>query len=306
MTEAAPTLVAVVATYRPSAELLTNLLTVADQCAGVIVVDDGSGHDGAEVLDAAEAAGAVVLRRASNTGIAATLNAGIIEARARFGADAILTLDQDSSLTPGYVAAALATWRQAEAAGVRVGLVAAQSYGPHRAPTRRSPDAFARAFDPMQSGCVVPVATYDAVGLLDESLFIDGVDSEFTVRVASAGLAVLIGEGCVLHHGLGRRERTTWFGRPVTIAGHELSYNHHAPWRVYYIVRNGTAITRRYVRRDPGWVARRLVEEGKAHAMRLVLGRERGKTLRALGAGFLDAARGRSGKIPDAVAARLR
>lgn len=298
--------VAVVAAYRPDAALPDRVRATAEQVEGVVVVDDGSTDAATDgVLAEAERAGATVVRRGRNAGIAAALNVGVAEAR-RLGATHVLTLDQDSRPGAGYVAAALDTLRRAEAAGLAVGFVAAASYGPHPAPTRRGPAGFVRAFDPMQSGLVIPVATLDRVGGFDEGLVIDGVDSEFTARVGAAGLLALVGEGCRLEHALGRREPTTLFGRPVRIAGRELSYNYHAPTRVYYIARNGTALTRRYAASDPAWVARRLVEETKAHGMRVVLGRDRVRTLRAMAAGFADGLRGRTGPIPERTERALR
>lgn len=299
-------MVAVVAAYRPDAGLVDRVAATASQVLGVVVVDDGTPAGTAHgVFDALAAAGAVVLHQPDNRGIAAALNAGIAEARRRWRPEYVLTLDQDSTLTPGYVAHAVDTCRRARAAGLAVGFVAASAYGPHATPTRRSPDAFPRAFDPMQSGSLVPVATFDALGGYDEGLFIDGVDSEYTARCNAAGLAVLVGRDCVLEHALGRREQTRVLGRGVSIAGRPVTFNHHAPSRVFYIARNGTALTLRHLRDDPAWVARRLVEEAKAHGMRLVLGNNRVRTARAMASGFWAAARGRSGKIPDAVARRL-
>lgn len=298
--------VAVIAAYRAGEDLLANARAAAEQTGGVVVVDDGT-PDGASdaVLDALANAWALVVRQPANAGIAAALNAGIAAARASWAPEFILTLDQDSTLTPGYVEHAVDTYRRATSAGLAVGLVTASAYGAHPIPTRRSSDSFTRAFDPMQSGTLVPVSTLDALGGFDEGLVIDGVDSEYTARVNAAGLAVIVGEGCVLEHQLGRREPAVFFGRPLTVAGREITYNYHSPTRVYYIARNGTAITLRYLREDPAWVLRRLGAEAQAHGMRLVLGRDRGKLVRAILAGGADALRGRTGRVPQRLVTRL-
>lgn len=305
MTRAEDEVVAVVAAYRPDATLVGNVAAAAAQVAGVVVVDDGSPPGTEDVFAALDAAGAVVIHQPGNTGIAAALNAGIRVARARWRPGFVLTLDQDSTLGADYVRRAVDSHRRAAASGLRVGFVAAEAYGDHPAPTRGAAAGFRRAFDPMQSGWLVPVATLDALGGLDEGFFIDGVDSEYTARAGAAGLVVLVGEGCRLEHALGRREPATLLGRPLRLLGRELSYNYHAPSRVYYMARNGTALTLRHLRDDPAWVARRLVEESKAHVLRLALGRDRGKVLRAMAAGWADAARGRSGRIDPGLARRL-
>lgn len=293
--------VAVVAAYRPPSELVDQVRELLPQVSGVIVVDDGSPAGAETVLDQLVELGAIVVRQPRNAGIAAALNAGIGAARQRFSPDFVLTLDQDSVLISDYVAKAVATYRQATAAGLRVGFVSAAAYGAAPAPTQASDDGFVHAFDPMQSGSLIPVSTLAALGGFDESLFIDGVDSEYTARAQQFGLVALVGAGCTMEHDLGRREPASFFGRPVP----KLGYSYHSPARIYYITRNGTVLARRYLRSQPGWSLRRLRQECLAHGMRLVLGRHRGRTLLAMLAGYRDALLGRRGPIRPELAARL-
>ena len=231
------------------------------QVGHVVVVDDGSPAGSEAVLAALAEAGALVVRQQQNSGIAAALNAGVAAARAHWNPDFFLTLDQDSRPTGEYVRRGLATYAQASAAGVGVGFVTAASYSGHPIPVLHADGPFVHAFDPMQSGFLIPRSTVDRMGPFEEALFIDGVDSEFTMRTRAAGLAVLVGEGCDIAHDLGQREPGRLFGRPLKVLGREISYNYHSPSRVYYICRNGTLLTLRYLRKYPGWVLRRLVEE---------------------------------------------
>ena len=308
--------VAVIACLDPPAALVDSVREVLLQVDLVVAVDDGSA-DRTMVFADLEASGATVLHQA-NAGIAAALNAGIRVAREQ-GADVILTLDQDSRLGSGYVAAALATLDAAAAGGMAVAFVSAESYSGHRGPTDgwaragvdpstppgRVVTRLARAFDPMQSGWVVPVSTFDRVGPLEEDLVIDGVDSEFTARCRAAGLDPVIGPGCLLEHGQGERMPARLLGRPVTVHGLPVAYNRHAPSRVYYMARNGTIISRRHLVRQPRWVLRRLVQETQAHGIRLVLDPQRGRLLAAVLAGWRDGLRGRTGHIPADLAQRL-
>lgn len=297
------TVVAVVAAYRPPADLVERIGKLSAQVAAVVVVDDGSPAGSEQVFNELATAGVRVIRQASNSGIAATLNAGVAVARQEFGAEAILTLDQDSDLGDEYVRSALNTLRAANQAGLRVGMVSAANYGGKaHTPIQPSRDGFVHAFDPMQSGLVIPVSTFDKIGYFDEELFIDGVDSEYTARAAAAGLAVLVGSGCKMTHSLGTREPASFFGLTVTW----LSYDYHSAARVYYITRNGTVLTRRYWRKSTRWVLRRLRQETLAQLMRLVLGRGRGKNLRAMAAGYRDAFAGRLGPIRPQLAEKLQ
>ena len=71
---------AVFSTFRPGDAALDAVSSVAEQVEGVIVVDDGSGPIAEAVLDRLESAGAIVVRRPDNDGIAAALNDGIARA----------------------------------------------------------------------------------------------------------------------------------------------------------------------------------------------------------------------------------
>lgn len=298
--------VAVVAAYSPAAALIATVEQLLRQVHAVVVVDDGSPAGSETVLAGLEAAGAVVVRQPANSGIAAALNAGIAEAGSRWHPAFYLTLDQDSRPSEHYVQSALETYRQAVEASVPVGFVCAASYSGHPVPVLRREGSFVHAFDPMQSGFLLPRSTVDRLGPFEAGLFIDGVDSEFTMRTRTAGLAVLVGAGCDIEHDLGQRQPGRLFGVPVRIRGREISYNYHSPSRVYYICRNGTVLSRRYFRRAPRWVLRRLLEESKAHLLRFAFSPGRRTLLRAALAGFSDALRGRNGRIPADLERRLR
>jgi rhamnosyltransferase len=301
-----PTVVAVVAAYRPDPSLAGTVRSLLDQVSQVVVVDDGSPAESEPVLAALAEAGATVVRQPQNTGIAAALNAGVAAARSRWNPDFFLTLDQDSRPVDEYVRRGLAGFARAAAAGIPVGFVTAASYSGHPIPVLHGDGEFVHAFDPMQSGFLIPRSTVEKVGPFEEDLFIDGVDSEFTMRTRAAGLAVLVGAGCEIAHDLGQRQPGRLFGRPVKILGRDISYNYHSPSRVYYIARNGTLLTRRYLLKDPRWVLRRLLEESKAHLLRFAFSPGRVALLRAAGAGFRDALRGSTGRIPADLERRLR
>jgi rhamnosyltransferase len=296
---------AIVASYRPDVDLVVTARLLAEQFEHVVVVDDGSPAEFAGHLDKIEATGVRVIRRPENAGIAASLNAGIRSADTSWRPDFFVTFDQDSVPVSDYAARALSTYRDAQSAGRRVGFVVASSYSGHAVHTRGEVAGFAVAFDPMQSGFVIPRETLESIGDLDEGLVIDGVDSEYTARARAAGLDVLVGAGCDIQHQLGRRDPARLFGRSLRVLGREISYNYHSPKRVYYIARNGTTLTRRYLLKDPSWVLRRLGEETKAHLLRLAFSPNRRAVARAMIAGYLDSFRGRTGVIPEALARRL-
>lgn len=297
---------AVIAAYSPPDALVEAVRLLGRQLDHIVVVDDGSPAASAPVFARLTELGATVVHQGSNQGIAAALNAGIRTAAEMWSPHFFLTLDQDSLINDRYVELARRTYADATAAGLDVALICAASYSGHAVRTVPSQDGFLHAFDPMQSGFLIPSSTFDRIGTFDEGLFIDGVDSEFTMRARTAKLAVIVGSGCDIEHDLGQRRPGTLLGRPVHIGTMALSYNYHSPGRVYYICRNGTILTRRYALKAPQWVARRLVEELKAHLLRFAFSPGRIALLRAAAYGFLDGAKGVSGRIPADLERRIR
>jgi rhamnosyltransferase len=286
--------VAVVTVHDPDHRLTTLVDQVAPQVAHVVVVDDGS-TSGLEVVAGLMSRPGISVIHQANAGVAAALNSGVRRAVQDEHADAVLTLDQDSGLPATYVSCAVRAWQDAVSRGIPVAFVTAASYSGRRTPTRGVVHGYARAFDPMQSGSLVPAATYRDVGPYDEGLVIDAVDSDFTARCLAAGLEPLVAPGCDLEHGMGDR-------RHAQVLGRDLAYNHHEPDRVYYMARNGTLLARRHARDEPGWVVRRLAEEAKAHTLRLALDPARTELARAAWAGLRDGLSGRTGPRPPASA----
>ena len=238
MTETGPEenrarVVAVIPAYEPGPNLVDLVRCLSEQVTTVVVVDDGS----PTWPDIPERA-AVVVRHDNNRGIAAALNTGIREALTDADALAVLTVDQDSQLPARFVRRLLDTWRDAESAGVRVGLVAPQKVTgqPDQRPGR----------PPIQSGQLIPVTTLRRVGDFDARLFIDGVDDDYALRCLDAGLALVVAEGLTIGHRLGATHE-------VTIAGRTVTLTRSAPFRYYYLTRNRLWLVRRNARRHPRW-----------------------------------------------------
>jgi rhamnosyltransferase len=161
-----PRVVAVVTAFEPGPQLAALVDEVAPQVAAVVVVDDGS-TTGLDVVRALGERPEIRVLRQPNAGVAAALNAGVRAALSDGHADAVLTLDQDSGLPPTYVDRAVRAWHDAQARRIPVAFVAAASYSGRPAPTRGVVQGFSRAFDPMQSGSLVPATTYRDVGCYD-------------------------------------------------------------------------------------------------------------------------------------------
>ncbi|MFB2599273.1 glycosyltransferase [Herbiconiux sp. P17] len=306
---------AVVTAFRPGAGLAGLVRSLAAQTARVVVVDDGSGPDADAVLDEARAAGAEVVRHAANRGIAAALNTGIAAARAARDPEsddadpgrlaALVTFDQDSTVDDGFVATLLGTYRDAAGAGLRVGLVAPARVEGLPSPVSGYERGFVLGGTPIQSGLLIPVATLDRVGRFADPLFIDGVDTDYALRTAAAGLVVVLATGAALGHSLGERHPVALLGRPLRLGGQPVSFVVSKPFRYYYLLRNRVLLNRMHGRRNRAWSIRETLGDLRHCAIVLVVAPGRMRRLTAMTAGLRDGWAGRTGRIPAALEGRI-
>ena len=284
---------AVVAVHRPGAELLTCVTAaLAQVCDLVVVVDEHPVHDTtAALLDACRAAGATIVQHGANRGIGAALDTGV--ARLRDLPDPpthVLTLDQDSAVPPGYVDALVAAGRRAAQSGVRVGMVAPENVGSMiRLRRHRRADDVVLGGEPIQSGLLVPMAVLIALDGFDESLFIDGVDTDIYLRAMDQGLRCVVAAGMRLEHRL---------GRPVTAGGRELPLTMAATFRYYYQWRNLVLLLRRHARRHPVWAAGAVLRAARHLVIVTVVAPGRSDRLRTVLSGLWAGVGGRTGISP--------
>ncbi|WP_291055566.1 glycosyltransferase [Herbiconiux sp.] len=321
--DALRTVAAVVTAFRAGENLVELVETLAPVLGAVVVVDDGSGTGSDAVLARAQAAGATVVRHPQNRGIAAALNTGIAAARAAGGSAPVgttppapaapapapafvLTLDQDSRIDAALIQRLVATARDAASAGLPVGLVAPARIEGLPSAAVSSEKGFLIGGTPIQSGMLIPVDTVDAVGPFAEALFIDGVDTDFALRVTASGRRVLLAMGTELGHSLGERHTPRLLGRPVALGGAPVALVVSKPFRYYYLVRNRILLNRRYGRSHRAWtVQQTLADLRHCVIVQLLLPGRRARG-RAMLAGLRAGWAGRAGRIPSPVEAQLR
>lgn len=294
--------VAVIPVFNAPADLADRLVEIAAQVERIVLVDDGTHSLSASPLASND--GIDLIELDHNGGIARALNVGIRRAIAG-GAASILTLDQDSALDPGYVEAALGTIETAQASGDRVAFAVPAIVGGAPILRGRSAEGEEIAFDPIQSGAVIPVDVIETVGGFAESLFIDAVDSDFTLRARHAGYEIVIIEGTVMGHALGDLVPITFFGRALTLGGRPRHVIYHSPFRTYYMVRNSIYLMQAHGRGNVAWHAKRWSKLGSMIVAAIILAPGRGQQIRAAQLGARDGLRRRYGKVPAATLARI-
>lgn len=286
---------AVVTVFRPD-RVPPLLDQVRSQVAAVVVVDDGSGPEHTATLKDIARTGAVLVSLDHNSGIGSALNRGIQRAF-EGGAGSIVTFDQDSEISPEFVAELRFAHDRARADDLKVGPVVPEYF----AEVRQSGDHLGgdtfRASHAIQSGMYIPAAVLGQVGMLDEGLFIDLVDVDFELRCEDAGLPCIIAQGVKLDHHLGARYRFPGLFRTL-LPTLTLS----TPFRYYYRARNRIIINRRHSRHHWRRLLRETVADQLYFLITLALANPRRSMHRVLRAGKAAGREGQSGPMPSDLA----
>lgn len=295
---------AVIVTYQPEVALLEEAIAAVLPQVGRLLLFDNATADpafGHWLERAATDPRIDVLRSPRNVGLGAAINTAAARAGAA-GFGHLLLLDQDSVADPDMVAvlhAALAALR-------RTGPVAA--VGPCFRDARDGSVApFVRIGFPFNrklygapgqqvecdflitSGSLLPLEVLAQVGGMDEGLFIDNVDLEWSFRARSRGHALHGICDAGMRHRIGDRlRRVPGLRHPVQI---------HGPVRLYYMMRNRVLLYRR------PWVPRTWVAQDVPRLLLKLAGmslfvRPRLANLRAMLRGIGHAIAGRDGPMP--------
>jgi rhamnosyltransferase len=186
-----------------------------------------------------------LVRNGENQGLASAQNQGVRWAAER-GFTHVFMLDQDSEPDGDCVERLLQALRGLAEKGVPVGTV-----GPRVLDNRTGREYSFKRFTftgikheycsadsdlvpadfVIASGSLTPMQALQAVGAMDDGLFIDRIDIDWCLRAAAMGYGVYGVCSARLRHEPGERSRRVWIGRWTEAAV-------HSPERTYYMIRN--------------------------------------------------------------------
>ena len=285
---AEPEVGAVIVSYNPSREILQNIAILAGQVGPIIVVDNTPSTNPQTVIDELEQrAECTVIRNGKNLGIATALNIGVRHAIS-LGCEWIITFDQDSRVGEGYVQGLISTYMESSDPS-KIGVVC---------PIYR--DVGLGAMWPLPkgsngeplacitSGSLMKSETYQKLGPFEDQLFIDGVDTEYALRMRAAGYRIVESRNAVLEHSLGKMT-------PHVFAGRHILVTNHNPQRRYFITRNRIVLLRRYMRNDRERAAYELTDFWKGTVALLLFEQNRWLKVTYMLRGAWDAILGRLG-----------
>jgi rhamnosyltransferase len=233
------------------------LETLLCQVGAVLVVDNtpAERRDTEQAIMAldAQGAGLRLIRCGENLGIAAAINIGVEAARSE-GYEMVLLNDQDSLPADDMVSQLLSTFDALSKSGMQVGSVSPgyidevtgdrfgfQVLRPGRwlysVAAASSADPWIEVLTSITSGTLIPIAVFDAVGVMREDYFIDDVDIEWCLRARSKGFRIFGTARALMRHRLGDDSFALWYLRWRQVSTYR-------PLRLYYRFRNFIALCR--------------------------------------------------------------
>ena len=295
---------ALIVTYLPDSELAERLSSLRKQFDRVALIDNGSPDEHLSTIAAQlKHPGVSLQRNSSNLGIATALNQGM-KLLAGEGFGWVVTLDQDSEIQPGFLAAQLATLAAHEDPD-RVAMIGANRIDPgseaHRWLRPRTSFPYFERVNceeasrgvtlVITSGTITNVAIFDRLGGFRDELFIDQVDFEYCLRAREQGYAILVSCAAKLTHKVGELTQCKAMGMT-------LSSTHHSPLRRYYLFRNSVLVMKWHGRAHRHWLIYQILALLEVVAGIIVSESGKWRKLRACLAGIRD---GRAGRLGPAM-----
>jgi len=280
---------AVIVTYNATEELPENIAAIRPQVSRLVIVDNGSRPEGIKLVkkSSAEFECELILND-SNLGIATALNIGVDYA-ASHRCKAAIFFDQDSIVGDReYVASMLEVYNAQSQSG-RVAIVVPRYIDRSSGaalPLAKTRDG--RLLTSITSGTLVPLHIFTTLGLHDETLYMDYVDIEFSLRCRRAGYSIVEEPRAILRHSLGELTKHRLGARVFTST-------HHNSNRRYYITRNRLLLMRKYWR-DWRWFSREVRAFGLELIKIVLVERNKGDKLHNVVRGVVDAYKNRTGE----------
>lgn len=238
---------AVIVAYYPDEEVLKRLVrALVPQVDHVLIVDNNSqGFDFSPIVGLSDRISLLINQE--NLGVAAGFNKGVAFAAER-GSSHVILFDQDSLPGEGMIAKMHEVSQEARSSGIKLAAL-----GPNYVDVKgsgQSPfvkihglrlvrvsvesSSFVSVDHLISSGCLIDLVALNDIGLFEEKLFIDYIDTEWCLRAKSMGYKLYgVGEA-YMEHDLGEQFLTI-LHKTIPV---------HSPLRHYYLMRNGIWLMR--------------------------------------------------------------
>lgn len=233
---------AIVVTFNPDIQVLRNqYYSLIDEVNSIIYVDNHSDNNEVfEFVNSLNSELIYLIANNENKGLGFAQNQGIKIANEN-NASHVLILDHDSVLKKNFVKKLLSAEARLLSQDIKVGALGpiyinektseiypiTKYYGPFI--KRVIPnDEYVEASFLISSGCLIRTDSIKEIGYMNEDLFVDYIDVEWSYRARSMGYKLFAVPSSKMSHTVGDR-RISILGRTVSV---------HSPVRRYYLTRN--------------------------------------------------------------------
>ena len=275
---------AIVTTFRPSMEIFANLAQIAKQADLVIVVDD-TGEGESIKKKFAENIKYLYLKNSQNIGIAASLNIGVRKA-IDLGFEYFLTVDDDTWLADDYLSYIKNAFETLPLENI--GLISC-SRGTTLSSAIDNDFTFSEKRTLITSGSFFSKNVFLKVGGFEETFFIDLVDFDFAMKVKKNGFKVILLNKIGMVHKVGNSVGLKYLAFRYTVF-------HHAPFRLYYQIRNSIFFFKTYYTQDFPLCLYILLDLIRIPIKTILFENNKILRLKYILLGYFDALRGYSGK----------
>lgn len=230
-----------------------------------------------------------VIGNGTNVGIATALN-DLVKEAAKDGKEWILTLDQDSVVCEGMVAALASLTNEKDV--VIICPVIEDVRRKNEVPAIRK-DTIDDVDFCITSGSFMNVQKTIDIGGFDDALFIGLVDDEICHKVKKSGYRIIRNNSVILNHELGNLIPSKYETLYLFLGSFlhssivkKLSYKREvSPMRLYYATRNMVYLNRKYPHENSSWSKKRLVYNSLSSFLR---GEEKIKLIKSIINGIKD------------------
>lgn len=274
--------------YHPTEEEINNIQFFIKRLKKLWIIDNSESdlRDYSRFFGGAD--NIVIVQDGFNRGIGARINF-VLQKALEEGFTWLLTMDQDSTFTDlnltKYFDKISSLGDNNDIAMVGVG------YGTHAADNGK--DIFFTPVDSViTSGTIINIKAAKKIGMLNEDLFIDEVDTEFSYRALVGGWQVLQCEGVFMNHKLGEMKLVR-----SLFTFKQSARSLHAPVRLYYITRNFQWVKQRYEKYFPLVFKLRSKQIMTVYKNNIIYNPKRIEVIKMIMKGYRDYKNNKFGKI---------
>jgi rhamnosyltransferase len=273
----------VVVIYNPDNSVLDNIASYVDDVICLFVVDNSDEKSQSIVEKIKGIANCQYIDNDGNKGIGQALNMGANLAIQQ-GADFLLTMDQDSRFERGDLKKMIQYAEENDVSNI--GIISPM----HDANDRDNKYKFIADHITMTSGNLLNLKIFQEIGVFDEKLFIDAVDTEYCLRLYQFNYRMYRLESVILDHNLGEIKKYNFGAKKVTATNHNYI-------RRYYIMRNRLYVWKKYFSVFPKFVKFEVVVTLKELVKIVLFEENKLLKLKFVVKGFFDFFRNKFGKI---------